>query len=149
MSTVAERARAARASSERKRKRGELPRLGINPETGRRYIGTGRYPVSGTASPLLDKNEPLPAVDLSGRFRGRRERANELRERMQAFSGIYNAGWLVRDSFFGPDARRREMVERFLAVFAAEARGTRDYEALLFAVADTLTCGGHGEPWNP
>ena len=145
---VSERARLARNVSAAARKRGDLAPLGINPETGKRYINTGRFPATGTASPLLDPNAPMPAVDLSGRFRSRRERAAELRERMQTFSRIYNAGWLLRDSYFGPDARRREMVERFLAVMAEEARGTQDYEALLFATADAVTCGSHGCPWE-
>jgi hypothetical protein len=145
---VAYLARQARNASERARKRGQLAPLGINPETGKRYTGTGRYPATGTASPLLDVNAPMPAVDLSGRFRSRRERAAELRERMQTFSRVYNAGWMLRDSYFGPDARRREMVERFLAVMAEEARGTQDYEALLFAAADAVTCGSHGVPWE-
>jgi hypothetical protein len=145
---LADKARAARNASSRARKRGQLAPLGINPETGRRFINTGRSPTSGTRTRLLDVNAPMPMVDLSGRFRSRRERASELKERMQGFSRIYNAGWMLRDSYFGPDARRREMVERFLAVMAEEARGTQDYEALLFAAADAVTCGSHGCPWE-
>lgn len=148
MTTVAERARAARNESSRARKRGALAPLGIDPATGKRYINTGRSPTSGTRSPLLDKNEPMPAVDLSSRFRSRRERAAELRERMQAFSGIYNGTWLLRDSYFGPDARRREMCERLLRVFAEELRRSDDFEACLFALADAVTCGTHGCPWE-
>jgi hypothetical protein len=149
MSEIAERARQARNASALARKRGRLAPLGINPATGKRWINTGRSPRTGTHSPLLDPNALMPAVDLSGRFRSRRERANELKERMQGFSRIYNAGWMLRDAYFGPDARRREMVERFLAVMAEEARGTQDFEALLFAVVDTLVSSSHGVPWEP
>jgi len=146
---VSDRARLARNASERARKRGQLAPLGINPATGKRWINTGRYPATGTASPLLDPNAPMPAVDLSGRFRSRRERAAELRERMQTFSRIYNAGWLVRDSYFGPDARRREMCERLLRVFAEDLRRSDDFEACLYALADAVTCGKFGCPWEP
>lgn len=122
--------------------------MGINPETGKRYIGTGRYPKSGTATRLLDPAAPMPPVDLSGRFRSRRERANELKERMAAFSRIYNAGWMLRDSYFGPDARRLDMAERLLRTFAEELKHSEDFEACLYALADAVTCGSHGVPWE-
>lgn len=146
--TVSDLARQARNASDRARRRGELAPLGINPETGKRFVNTGRSPRTGTRTRLLDVYAPMPAVGLSHRFRSRRERASALKERMQSFSRIYNAGWLLRDSYFGPDARRRGMVQRFLAVMADEARGTQDFEALLFAAADAVTCGSHGCPWE-
>jgi len=147
--TVADLARQARNASSRARKRGELAPLGINPETGRRWINTGRSPSSGTATRLLNPNEPMPAVDLSHRFRSRRERAAEMRERMQAFSALYNGAWMLRDSFWGPAARQREMAERLLRVFAEELKRSEDFEACLFALADAVTCGRLGTPWEP
>jgi len=65
------------------------------------------------------------------------------------FSAIYNAGWLVRDAYFGPRQRSEEMMMRFVAVLLQEMRNCRDIEALIFAVTDTLTCSRHGVPWEP
>jgi hypothetical protein len=146
--TLADRARAARAQTEKKRRRGELALLGINPATGKRFINTGRSPSTGIHSRLLPVID-APAVSLEGRFRSRRERAAELHERMLKFSAIYNAGWLVRDAYFGSDQRQHDAVMAFIAVVLQELRTTQDYEACLFAVADTLTCSAHGLPWEP
>jgi hypothetical protein len=151
MSEIAERARQARNASALARKRGRLAPLGINPATGKRWINTGRSPVSGTRSPLLDPNAPLPAVDLSHRFRSRRERAAELREKMARHSAIFNGAWLLRDSFFSSDARRQQMAEALIRTFAQELKGcadAADAEACLYALADAVTCGSHGVPWE-
>jgi transcriptional regulator with XRE-family HTH domain len=140
-------ARAARTETRRKSGRGELAPLGVNPETGKRPSGTGRYPTTGFLSPIL-KPDDSPPVRHEGRFRSRRERANLLRERMEAFSAIYNAGWLVRDAYFGSDQRLREKVMAFIAVLLQELRATQDFEACLFAVADALYASPSGVPWD-
>ena len=130
--------------------KGNLP---INPATGKRWYGTGKVPVSGINSPMLVLQDDPPRTSTVGRFEGRqlsrRERVNALEERMHTFSSIYNAGYMVRDSYFGPDARQREKVMVFLTVFVEQIGKTDDYEALLFAVADTLYRSPHGVPWEP
>lgn len=141
-------ARQLRQRSQGLYKRGKLPPLGVDPGTGKRVRNTGRYPTTGIYSPVL-KSPELPAVPLERRFRSRRERANELQARMRAFAPIYNAGWLVRDAYFGPDARRRQNVMDFIGVLVQMMRGTDDYEALLFAVADALYASPSGVPWEP
>lgn len=90
-----------------------------------------------------------PPATLERRWRSRRERSNELRARMAAFSAIYNAGYIVRDAYFGPDQRQRETVMQFIAVLLQELRATSDYEACLFAVADALYASPLGVPWEP
>jgi hypothetical protein len=108
----------------------------------------GRSPATGTHSPIL-RPSILPAVSLEGRFRSRRERSNELQARMRAFAPLYNAGWCVRDAYFGPDERRREKVMQFVAVLLQLMRQTDDFEALIFATADTLYASPLGVPWEP
>jgi len=134
---------------QRARRRGEQwEGPGINPETGKRRTGTGLQPTTGIYSPML-KGVSNASAPLDGRFRSRRERANELRERMAACSPIYNAAWLVREAYFGPDERRRRTVEALLRAFADELRKTQDYEAVVFAMADALYCSPSGVPWEP
>lgn len=122
--------------------------LPINPATGKRWTNTGRTPTTGAYSPILPIHGDLPPVSLEGRWMSRRERAAQVRERMQRFSAIYNAGWLMRDTYFGPAQRREQYAVRFIAVLLQEMRSTRDYEALLYAVADALTCSSLGVPWE-
>lgn len=95
----------------------------------------------------VQKRDDAPSN--KGRFRSRRERANDLQARMKAFSNIYNAGYMVRHSYFGPDQRQHEAVMQFLAAFIQELRATQDYEACLFAVADALYASPLGVPWEP
>lgn len=123
-------------------------RLPINPATGKRWYGTGKQPRSGVSSPIPRPPSDLPPVHYAGRYRSRRERAAELRERMAAFTSIYNAGWMVRDSQSTTTQRLDESVMRFVAVLLQEMRSCRDFEALIYAVADTLTCSKHGVPWE-
>lgn len=80
--------------------------------------------------------------------RGRKSRAIELQQRMKAFGGIYNAAWLVRDSWHGSALRRRERVWKFANVLARELQQCRDCEALIYAVADALTSSPNGVPWE-
>jgi DNA-binding transcriptional regulator YiaG len=141
-------ARAVRLESHRKYARGELAPLGINPATGKRRQSTGRYPKSGFLSPILKPDDSTPRVSLEGRFKSRRERANELRDRMARFSAIYNAGYMVRNAYFGLDARQEDTVKQFIAVLLSELRSTSDYTACLFAVADALYASPSGVPWD-
>jgi hypothetical protein len=141
--------RAIRADTARKRRRGELVPLKRDPVTGKRPQGTGRYPTTGLRSPILKHESSVPIPRLEGRFRSRRERATELQARMAAFSAIYNAAYMVRDAYFGPDARRRQMIMRCIAVLLEELRATTDYEACLFALADALYASPVGVPWEP
>src|SRR5581483_6923385 len=135
---------------QRARRRGETWKgPGINPETGKRRTGTGLQPTTGVYSPMLKGISNASAPSMEGRFRSRRERANELRERMAACSAIYNAAWLVREAYFGPDERRRRTVEALLRTFADELRKTQDYEAVVFAMVDALYCSPSGVPWEP
>ena len=128
---------------------GELSRpLPVNPVTDKRLYGTGRYPISGTRSPIVGPEDATPAAEF-GRYRSRRERAAELQERMAGFSAVYNAAWRLRDSFFGPDARRKESAIALWAVLLDELRRTNDHEALLFALVDSIACSSHGLPWEP
>jgi hypothetical protein len=98
--------------------------------------------------PLLQKLDPEVAQSLDGRFKSRRERASELRARMGSFSRIYNSAWLVRQAYFGPDQRQRKAVMGLIAVLLSELPETRDYEGMLFALADALYSSPHGVPWE-
>ena len=120
---------------------GVLRPRGINPGTGKRFaqFETVIWPPTPPGPPTL--SEP--------RWKSRRERAMELRARMDGCGEIRNAGWLVRDAYFGPRARLREMVKRFLESFAAELRRNEDFEAVLFAAADALFSSPLGVPWEP
>jgi hypothetical protein len=141
-------AKSATVESHRKQQRGDLTPLGINPATGKRFNATGRYPTTGFYSPILPRDEPSTQIEPARR-KGRRGRVNELRERMRAFSAIYNAGYMVRLSYFGSEERQRDAVMELVAVMLQELRSTQDYEALLFAVADALYASPLGVPWEP
>jgi DNA-binding transcriptional regulator YiaG len=91
--------------------------------------------------------EVLPRIALESRA-GYRGRVRQLQERMSVFSSIYNAVWLVRHSWYGPAMQRQEYVWQFVNVLARELQDCHDYEALIYAVADALTCSPHGVPWE-
>jgi len=146
-------ARAITVESHRLQQRGELAPLGKNPATGKRFHATGRYPSTraknpGFYSPILPQDEP-DVREPAPRWRGKRERVNELRERMATFSSIYNQGYMVRNAYFDSDERLRKIVMEFIAVMLQELRATQDYEALLFAIADALYASPSGVPWEP
>ena len=46
------------------------------------------------------------------------------------------------------EAYKQECAWRFVNVPARELQRTRDYEALIYAVADPLTTSPHGVPWE-
>ena len=131
----------------RKRKSGELELLARDPVTGKRPIGTGRTPKSGWLTPHL-KHDAAPA-DNAWRFRSRRERANALQERMRHFSAIYNAGYLVREAYFGPEARLRRCVKAMIVAMYEALCESDDCEAILFAAADAIYASPSGVPWEP
>jgi len=137
--------RAARQAARLKFGDGPLP---INPATGKRWSGTGRSPRAGTNSPILPLDSEMPPVNFEGRWESKRTRAAKLRERMQCFPSIYNAAWMVRDSWHGSAHRRDECMRRLVAVFLSELKECRDVEALIFAVADAITASAHGVPWE-
>ena len=142
-------ARAMSNTSQAKHARGELAPLERDPVTGKRPQGTGRYPTTGVMSPLIQTDALVPRVSQEGRFRSKRERANALRQRMNAFSAIYNAAYIVRDAYFSSDHRRHEAVMQLVAALLQELRATQDYEACIFAIADALYASPLGVPWEP
>lgn len=144
----AETLRQMRSDYARKRASGELAPLKRDPVTGKRPVGTGRHPRSGWLTPHL-KPSDVPAVDNSWRHRSRRERANELQERMAAFSGIRNAAWHVRDAYFLSDDRRHRAVRALIVAFFEALKSSDDYEAAAFALADALYASKLGVPWEP
>lgn len=79
---------------------------------------------------------------------GARQRAADLRERMATFGGIYHAAWMVRYFQHGDPARRKKAAVDFCQVLMAELPKCTDPEALIFAVADSITCSPHGLPWE-
>jgi hypothetical protein len=77
-----------------------------------------------------------------------RTRAIKLRARMLQFHDVYNAAWSVRASQHGAPAYRRQKVENFMVVLRRALEHCGDDEALIFAVADSLTAFVHGLPWE-
>lgn len=67
---------------------------------------------------------------------------------MFAFSDIYNAAWMVRYYQLGGDLVRQQAIEKFCAALLHELETTKDREALIYAVADSITCSPHGLPWE-
>lgn len=102
-------------------------------------------PPNGWSSRVPVKPSPQQPKTLS-RFESRRERAQKLRDRMSGYSNIYNAAWLVRDSQHGSAQRRQEYIDRFAEILRIELSKCSDAEALLYAVADSLTLGEL--PWE-
>lgn len=108
---------------------------------------------SGTRSPILPlplsgAHSPTPTSVSLSRFESRRERALALRNRMAGFSIIYNAAWHVRNSQHGDKERRDLNAKRFAAVLERELENCKDPEALIFAVADSLTSFNSELPWE-
>src|SRR5947208_816217 len=97
----------------------------------RTLIESQRQATRTGSLPILKGITNAPAVGPADeqRWRSRKERANELRERMAVFAPIYNAAWLVRDAYFGPDERRQLCVKALLATMAEQMRATDDFEA--------------------
>lgn len=79
---------------------------------------------------------------------GTQGRALQMQARMRAFSSIYNAAWLVRDSWYGPSMRRQQSVWALVNALVRELRQCADFEALLYSLADALTASPQGVPWK-
>lgn len=79
----------------------------------------------------------------------KRQKALQLEERMQKFSTIYNAAWMVRHNMHGhnQDERMKAILRMWLVIFD-EARKHEDPEALLYAICDAVTCNPLGLPWE-
>lgn len=77
-----------------------------------------------------------------------RHRAHDLRERMAKCSSIYNAAWMVRYYRYTSSLALNQAIIKFCCVLAQELEQTKDKEALIYAVADSLTLGPHGLPWE-
>lgn len=77
-----------------------------------------------------------------------RQRAAKLRGRMLKFSSIYNAAWMVRHYQHTAATPLAKAINDFCAVLARELDQTADKEALLYAVAESLTISPYGVPWE-
>lgn len=88
-----------------------------------------------------------PFVEVP-RFRSRRQRAAELQARMLHFSPIYNAAYIVRDSWHGSEERRQRAIRNLADVLLRELQTAHDLEAAIYAVADAITCSPLGCPWE-
>ena len=120
---------------------------GVNRTTARRWqSGKSRVPV--TALKLVNL---WSQGEVSGEGEHRespRVRAVRLRTRMLQFHTIYNAAWSVRASQHGaPDYRSRK-VALFVDALRKELEDCKDEEALIFAIADSLTAFPRGAPWE-
>lgn len=83
----------------------------------------------------------------AGQWATPRQRAAALRARMAEFRAIYNAGWYIRNYMHGDPDRMAAAAAQFCDVVAAEIARATDKEALIYAIADTLTCSPYGVPW--
>lgn len=111
----------------------------------------GAGDVAGELAPVTLAAPDLASVMAGAAQVGRlgwRSRAIRVKERMRQFHAIYNAAWLVRDSWHRHALSRQERVWNFVNVLAKELRSCSDYEALIYAVADSLTSSPHGLPWE-
>lgn len=98
---------------------------------------------------VLPPSPPPEVLNLlSGRGVSSRARVAALRERMFRFSAIYNAAYMVRHSQYRSDSVRQESMRRFVVALVQEMRHCRDFEALMYAVADSLTSNPLGVPWE-
>jgi hypothetical protein len=67
---------------------------------------------------------------------------------MLAHRPIYNAAALVRDAWRGSERRRAECIASLAEAVLVELQRAEDKEAVLYALADGLTCGALGCPWE-
>lgn len=83
---------------------------------------------------------------------GRRQNKAAMVERMRKHHRIYNAACLLRDAWGYHDAGsgRRLNCAKALgdAVLEALREPHHDIEAILYALADSLTCSPLGTPWE-
>ncbi len=78
-----------------------------------------------------------------------RRSARELRARMTQFSNIYHAAWFVRYASVSFESEyRNQKIDAFWEALLKELEKCEDREALLYAVADSITAFPHGLPWE-
>lgn len=120
---------------------------GVNHTTATRWQkGLSRVPLAALKLITFRVEGVLPRDDEPRE--SSRIRAARLRARMLHFHDIYNAAWFVRMAQHGAPGYHRQKVERFVSVLKRELAECRDPEALIFAVADSLTAFPRGLPWE-
>lgn len=90
----------------------------------------------------------MAAVNSAAMRNSPRQRAAQLRERMMKFSSIYNAAWMVRNYQHTAAKPLEKAINDFCIVLARELDQATDKEALLYAVAESLTSSPYGVPWE-
>ena len=97
---------------------------------------------------VLQVAEQMAGSNLAPTRTSSRQRANQLRGRMAKFSSIYNAAWMVRHYQHTAAKPLEKAINDFCAVLAGELEQATDKEALLYAVAESLTISPYGVPWE-
>lgn len=120
---------------------------GVDERTAVRWQrGQGKVPPSALKLVTLQVSGVLQKEGQE--FESKTVRAANMRARMLQFHDIYNEAWWVRMAQHGAPHYRREKVERFVKVLRRELENCEDPEALILAVADSLTAFAHGVPWE-
>lgn len=96
----------------------------------------------------LQTVERLAEGNSTGMLNSPRQRAAKLRGRMLKFSSIYNAAWMVRHYQHTAATPLEKAINDFCVVLARELDQAADKEALLYAVAESLTISPYGVPWE-
>lgn len=97
---------------------------------------------------LLQMAEQVAAGNSAPMRNSPRQRAAKLRGRMMKFSSIYNAAWMVRHYQHTGAKPLEKAINDFCIVLARELDQAADKEALLYAVAESLTISPYGVPWE-
>lgn len=100
-----------------------------------------RLNVLQMAEQMIDNSSAFPSNSP-------RQRAAKLRVRMNKFSSIYNAAWMVRHYQRTSLKGLENAINDFCVVLARELERAADKEALLYAVAESLTISPYGVPWE-
>lgn len=96
----------------------------------------------------LQTVELLADSNATSMLNSPRQRAAKLRGRMMKFSSIYNAAWMVRHYQHASGKPLEKAINDFCVVLARELDQAADKEALLYAVAESLTISPYGVPWE-
>lgn len=96
----------------------------------------------------LQMADHLANVNSTSMRNSPRQRAAQLRGRMTKFSSIYNAAWMVRHYQHAAGKPLEKAINDLCAVLARELEQATDKEALLYAVAESLTISPYGVPWE-
>lgn len=97
---------------------------------------------------LLQMAEQMAAGNSASTRISPTQRAAKLRGRMMKFSSIYNAAWMVRHYQHTAAKPLEKAINDFCIVLARELDQAADKEALLYAVAESLTISPYGVPWE-